>query len=153
MKNKISYIVFISSSVLTGVISALLTKDNMNIYNTVNTPPLSPPGFLFPIVWTVLYILMGVSAARVYIANSNNWSGALSVWAMQLAFNFFWSIFFFNLQAFLFSFIWLVLLLAFILLMIFLFYKYDRIASLIQIPYFLWVTFAGYLNFSIYLLN
>ncbi len=153
MKNKLNYIVFISVSVLTGLFSALLTKNNMNIYDTINTPPLSPPGFLFPIVWTILYILMGVSAARVYSANSNKWCCALTVWSIQLAVNFFWSILFFNFQAFLLSFIWLVLLLILIVIMIFLFYKIDKVAGLIQIPYFLWVTFAGYLNFSIYLLN
>ena len=153
MKNKINYFVFISVSVLTGLFSALLTRNNMNIYDTINTPPLSPPGFLFPIVWTILYILMGVSAARVYTANKNNWSVSLTVWSIQLAVNFFWSILFFNFQAFLLSFIWLVLLLILIMTMIILFYKDDKTAGLIQIPYFLWVTFAGYLNFAIYLLN
>ena len=153
MKNKLNYIVFISVSVLTGLFSALLTRNNMNIYDTINTPPLSPPGFLFPFVWTILYILMGVSAARVYTANKNKWSVSLTVWSIQLAVNFFWSILFFNFQAFLLSFIWLVLLLILIMTMIILFYKADKTAGLIQIPYFLWVTFAGYLNFAIYLLN
>ncbi len=153
MKNKLNYIVFITVAVLTGLLSALLTRDNMNIYDTINTPPLSPPGFLFPIVWTALYILMGVSAARVYSANYNQWNCALTVWTVQLAVNFVWSIIFFNLQAFLFSFIWLVVLLALIVLMIFAFHKTDKIAAYLQIPYLLWVTFAGYLNFSIFLLN
>lgn len=153
MRKKRNYIVFISVAVLTGFLSALLTRNNMNIYDTINTPPLSPPGLLFPVVWTVLYILMGVSAARVYSANFNQWNGALTVWAVQLIVNFVWSIIFFNYQAFLFSFIWLILLLALIVLMIFSFRKTDKTAAYLQIPYLLWVTFAGYLNFSIYLLN
>ena len=119
MRKKLNYIVFISVAVLTGLLSALLTRNNMNIYDTINTPPLSPPGFLFPVVWTILYILMGVSAARVYSANFNQWNSALTVWAVQLMVNFVWSIIFFNYQAFLFSFIWLILLLALIVLMIF----------------------------------
>jgi len=125
----------------------------MNIYDKINTPPLSPPGLLFPIVWTILYVLIGISAARVFTANKNKWCCSLTVWSVQLGVNFFWSIFFFNLQAFLLSFIWLVLLLALIVLMIFKFYKTDKIAAYIQIPYLVWVTFAGYLNFSIFLLN
>lgn len=153
MKNKKNYVLFISVSVLTGLISALLTRNNMNIYDKISTPPLSPPGILFPIVWTILYILMGISAARIYTANNNKWSSSLSVWSVQLIVNFLWSILFFNYQAFLLSFIWLVLLLILIMIMIILFYKIDKAAGLIQIPYFLWVTFAGYLNFAIYLLN
>lgn len=153
MKNKINYVLFISVSVLTGLLSALLTRNNMNIYDKISTPPLSPPGILFPIVWTILYILMGISAARIYTENNNKWSSSLSVWSVQLIVNFLWSILFFNYQAFLLSFIWLVLLLILIVIMIFLFYKTDKAAGLIQIPYFLWVTFAGYLNFAIYLLN
>lgn len=153
MKNKKNYVLFISVAVLTGLISALLTRNNMNIYDKISTPPLSPPGILFPIVWTILYILMGISAARIYTANNNKWSRSLSVWSVQLIVNFLWSILFFNYQAFLLSFIWLVILLILIMTMIILFYKNDKTAGLIQIPYFLWVTFAGYLNFAIYLLN
>lgn len=153
MKNKKNYVLFISVSVLTGVLSALLTRNNMNIYDKISTPPLSPPGILFPIVWTILYILMGISAARIYTANNNKWSSSLSVWSVQLIVNFLWSILFFNYQTFLLSFIWLVILLILIMIMIILFYKIDKAAGLIQIPYFLWVTFAGYLNFAIYLLN
>ncbi len=153
MNKKISYAAFISAALLTGIISALLTMKNMNIYDLVTTPPLSPPSLLFPIVWTILYVLMGVSATRIYISNRYQWNSSLTIWALQLVINFFWSIIFFNYKAFLFSFIWLLLLLITITVMIFLFYKKDKTAAYIQVPYFLWVTFAGYLNFSIYLLN
>lgn len=153
MKNKFIYAFFIIVSLATGALSAFITMDSMNIYSTVETPPLSPPSILFPIVWTILYILMGISAARIYIANGKTWSTSLNVWAAQLFVNFLWSIIFFNMQAFLFAFVWLLLLLALIVTMIVLFYKQDKIAAYLQIPYLIWVTFAGYLNLGIYLLN
>lgn len=153
MKNKFIYLIFMVVSISTGGISAILTRGNMDIYDRITMPPLSPPSILFPIVWTVLYLLMGISAARIYIENNKKWSNALTVWSAQLFLNFVWSILFFNLHAFLFSFIWLIALLILIVVMIIKFFKYDRISSYLQIPYLLWVTFAGYLNFAIYLLN
>ena len=88
-----------------GFIISLFTRDAMSKFSSFNQPPLAPPAWLFPVAWTILYILMGVSAARVYSANFNQWNGALTVWAVQLMVNFVWSIIFFNYQAFLFSFI------------------------------------------------
>ena len=152
MKKKRIYAFFIGVSLAIGIAAALLTSGNMDIYNSIKTPPLSPPSILFPIVWSALYILMGISAARVFIAK-NNGNTALAVWSAQLAVNFFWSIIFFNFQAFLFAFIWLLILWLLIIIMIFLFKKSDKIAAYLQLPYLLWVTFAGYLNFAIYLLN
>ncbi len=153
MKNRNIYFFFIAVALLVGGISALISGSSMDLYAEINRPALSPPGILFPIVWTVLYILMGVSAARIYIANEKQWDTSLTVWAVQLAVNFFWSIIFFNLRAFLFAFIWLILLWVLIIAMIILFNKRDKIAAYLQIPYLIWVTFAGYLTFSIYLLN
>ncbi len=152
MKIKNPYLFFILTALFVGGFSAIITMNNMDIYGSILTPPLSPPGFLFPVVWTILYILMGVSAALVYTSDGK-WNTALTVWCIQLGFNFLWSILFFNLKAFLFSFIWLVALLALIVTMIIMFNKYSKPASYLQIPYLLWVVFAGYLNFSIYLLN
>mgnify|MGYP005611330479 CR=1 FL=1 len=153
MKNRNIYFFFMAVSLLIGAVSSLITSENMSIYSSVETPALSPPSVIFPIVWTFLFTLMGISAARIYIASDNKWNISLTVWAAQLAVNFVWSIIFFNYQAFLFAFIWLILLWTLILAMIILFYRRDKIASLLQIPYFLWVTFAGYLTISIYLLN
>ncbi len=153
MKNRNIYIFFIAIALLTGGLSALLTSGNMDLYSRIQSPPLAPPGILFPIVWTILYILMGISASRVYIANNKNWNTSLTIWTVQLAINFLWSIIFFNLQAFLFAFLWLLLLWTLIILMIFMFYKQDKLAAYLQIPYLIWVTFAGYLSLSIYLLN
>ena len=153
MKKRNIYIFFIAISLLTGVLSALITRSNMDIFDTVLKPPLTPPAVVFPVVWTILFTLMGISAARIYINNENKWNYSLTVWSIQLTVNFIWSIIFFNLQAFLFAFIWLLLLWVLILFMIILFYRQDKLAGLLQIPYLIWVTFAGYLTLSIYLLN
>lgn len=155
-KNIKTYAVFILIALLTGALSAFLTRGNMNIYMEINNPPLSPPGYLFPIVWGVLYVLMGISSATVYIKSKEQPSGqktGLGVYFLQLAVNFLWSIIFFNLRAFLFSFIWIILLWILIIIMILRFYKISPFAALLQIPYLLWVTFAAYLNLAIYLIN
>ncbi len=156
MKNKAkTYIVGILIPIAVGALSALITRGSMDLYSSVKAPPLAPPAILFPIVWTVLYALMGVGSAIVYSSGSSSEgkSRALLVYSLQLIVNFFWSIIFFNKRAFLLSFTWLVLLWILILAMILSFRKLNRVAALIQIPYLIWVTFAGYLNLAIYLLN
>ncbi len=156
-KGKIkSYVIAIIIPLLVGGLSALITGGSMDIYETFEKPSLAPPAIVFPIVWTVLFILMGVSSALVFNSKSateaerNN---ALIIYAFQLLVNFFWSIIFFNFQAFLFAFVWILLLWALIILMIFKFYKINKTAALLQIPYFLWVTFAAYLTLTVYFLN
>jgi tryptophan-rich sensory protein len=139
-----------------GGFSAFLTRDNMNIYEEINTPPLSPPGFLFPVVWTILYVLMGVSSAFIWLNRSEDKDTAdkgLLYYAVSLFFNFVWSLLFFNLQAYGFAFFWLLGLWALIILMIVSFAKIDKPSAYLQIPYFLWVTFAAYLNFMVWRLN
>ncbi len=139
-----------------GLLASLLTMGNMDIYRNINKPPLAPPSILFPIVWTILYALMGISSAMVYNADGTQKlqkQNALYVYFAQLAANFFWSIIFFNLQSFLLSFIVILILWLLILLMIIKFEEINRIAGLLQIPYLIWVTFAAYLNLAIYLLN
>ncbi len=154
MQNKTKiYIASTAISLIVGSISAILTSGSMDIYSSLKTPALSPPAIVFPIVWTVLFALMGISAAKIYIANGRRIDSALLIYAAQLAVNFAWSLIFFNGRYFLFAFIWLILLWALILTMIIKFSKADKSAALLQIPYLLWVTFAGYLNFGIYLLN
>jgi len=148
------YIISILLSLGVGVLSALLTRNNMNIYEKITRPPLSPPSSLFPIVWTILFILMGIGSAIIYEKRDEaNVQPALNTYILQLIFNFLWSIIFFNLQNYLFAFLWLILLWLLIIRMIRLFYAVSPTAALIQIPYLLWVTFAGYLNLMIYILN
>lgn len=136
-----------------GGLSALLTMGSMEVYGNLNQPPLSPPGFLFPIVWTILFILMGISSYLIFVSDDRNKTKALIIYAVQLVFNFVWSLIFFNMQSYLFAFIWLVILWALIIVMIVSFWKISKPAALLQIPYLLWVTFAGYLNLGVYLLN
>ena len=138
-----------------GILAGLLTRDATAIYaNTINKPPLAPPAVVFPIVWTILYALMGIGAARVAISpNRDPEDIALNLFVIQLIVNFFWSFFFFNAQAFGFAAIWLVLLWVLVLLMIIAFWKVDRLAAWLQIPYLIWLTFAAYLNFAVFLLN
>lgn len=136
-----------------GALAGYLTKDSMTIYQQLEKPALSPPGWVFPVVWTILYILMGISAYLIYVSDSVEKDRAINLYVLQLFLNFSWSIIFFNMEAYLFAFVVLVLLWIIIFLMIRSFYEINKIAGLLQIPYLLWVTFAGYLNLSIYLLN
>ena len=157
MWNKIRhYVISVAIALGVGGLSALLTSGNMDIYSRIEQPPLAPPPILFPIVWTILYVLMGISAAMIYEEKDrkpDEVRNALTVYGISLFFNFFWSIIFFNMQAYLFAFVWLVALWALILLTIIKYYRIKPIAAYLQIPYLLWVTFAGYLNFAIYILN
>lgn len=150
------YIVSIAIALGIGGLSAFLIRDNLYLYAVINKPAFSPPAFLFPIVWTILYILMGISSARIWLQRDNysyEVMDSLLTYALQLILNFFWPIIFFNMRTFLFSFIWIVVLWTSILKMIFKFSVLDKTAACLNIPYVLWVTFAGYLNFMIYLLN
>ncbi len=153
MKKIIPLIVSILISLGVGALSALFTMNSMELYKDLIKPSLSPPGWVFPVVWTILFILMGISAYLVYLSDSPYRNSALRIYALQLVVNFFWSIIFFNYEMYLFSFIWLLLLVILIVLMIISFSKVNKTAEYLQIPYLLWVIFAGYLNFSIYLLN
>ncbi len=140
--------------VLTGALSALLSG-GMSNFSDLRKPPLSPPGWLFPVVWTILYLMMGFASYLVYTAKAPTYkkNSALLFYGIQLFFNFFWSIFFFRFEAYLFSFIWLIALWLLIIITLVKFYGVRKSAGLLLIPYLLWVTFAAYLNFAIYLLN
>ena len=138
-----------------GGLAALLTGGGMDTFETLNQPPLSPPGWLFPVVWTILYILMGIASYLTLTSGGSVKSirNAILLYAIQLAFNFLWPIFFFGLSAYLFAFVWLVVLWLLILATTVSFYRLSNIAGRLMIPYLAWVTFAGYLNLGIYLLN
>lgn len=147
------YIVFVLTTVAVGALSALITGSDMDIYSQILKPPLSPPTILFPVVWSLLYVLMGISFAAVYKKNGNFFNQAAKIYVVQLAVNFFWSIIFFKMRAFVFAFVWIVLLLILIVRMIYLFYKIQPIAAYLQIPYLIWVSFATYLTLAIAILN
>lgn len=147
------YVISVAIALLTGAASALLSGDMGAFYDSLNKPPLAPPAFLFPIVWTVLYVLMGLSSGDVYKRGGRRAKKALCVYGFQLFVNFFWSILFFRFQALLPAFIWLILLWILVLMMIYEFSKISERAANLQIPYLLWITFAGYLNFMFYIWN
>lgn len=136
-----------------GILAAILTLDSSAVYSGLTKPPLSPPAWLFPVVWTVLYILMGISAYIIYQSDDDYKYVALAIYGVQLIFNFLWSIIYFNIGNVLFAFVWLVMLWMLIVAMIISFAQVNKTAALLQIPYLLWVTFAGYLNLALYLLN
>ena len=138
-----------------GAFSGWLSGDGMKIYEeTVAQPPLSPPSLLFPIVWGILYALMGISAARIYLSPpSKNRSRGLNLFIAQLILNFFWSLIFFNIQAFGFAFLWLLVLWGLVFWMILVFHRTDPLAAKLQIPYLLWCCFAAVLNFGVWWLN
>ena len=149
------YIISALIALAVGGLSALLSMDEMAAYNSsVVKPPLTPPGWVFGVVWTILYALMGISAARIWLSkDSTAKSKGLNLYVAQLIVNFFWSLIFFNAQAFGFAFFWLLLLWALVLLMILQFNKVDKKAALLQIPYLIWLTFAAYLSFGVWIMN
>lgn len=153
MKKFKPFIVSIIIAIGVGALGGIITSKGMPAYDQLIKPGLTPPPSAFPIAWSILYILMGISAAMIWQSTSAKRDSALSIYAIQLAFNAIWSFLFFGFQAYLFSFIWLVLLWLMVLIMIIKFYQIRPIAGLIQIPYLLWLTFAGYLNFMIWHLN
>ena len=156
MKIKWKYLIpAVLIPLLVGALSAFLTRGAMMSFDMVQKPPLSPPGWLFPVVWTVLYILMGVASYVIFTSAATDEikNGALAVYSLQLVFNFFWSIIFFGFEQYLFAFIWLLVLWILILVTIIRFYEISKVAAYLLIPYLVWVTFAAYLNLGIYLLN
>lgn len=136
-----------------GLLSALLTNGKMELYASLNQPKFAPPAILFPIVWTLLYLMMGTAAYLIAQSTSPNRKPALAVYYLQLLFNFFWTLLFFLWQWYLAAFVWLLLLIILILAVIVLAAPASKAAAWLLVPYLLWTIFAGYLNLGIYLLN
>ena len=146
MKRLIKYIL---TTLGLGSLPALFVK--FNEYKNVIKPPLSPPGVLFPIVWTILFILMGISIYRV--TNNSDNKNLVILYYAQLIVNALWTPIFFGLNSYLFAFIWLLLLLILVVIMTIKFYNVDKTSAYLLIPYIIWLLFAGYLNLGVYLLN
>ena len=137
-----------------GGLAALLSG-GMGSYKVMNQPPLSPPGWVFPVVWTILYLLMGEASYRVLTSGEDMVliRSALKVYAVQLALNFIWPLVFFGAQMYLLAFFILIALWIAIFITLRRFSAIDETAGNLLLPYLLWVTFAGYLNFGVFLLN
>ena len=149
-----TFIILLVIPLVVGTLSGMLFSAG-DEYGAMVKPALSPPSWVFPVVWTILFALMGISSYLVYSADADGHDikSALIVYGLQLAVNFFWPLFFFKLGIYLFAFIWLLLLWVLVLVMIIKFKNIRKWAGYLQIPYILWLTFAGYLNFAVYLLN
>jgi tryptophan-rich sensory protein len=159
LKDKIEWKTLIKNlaiPLLVGVISGFLRKDaNKEFTATAVQPIFTPPGWVFPVAWTILYILMGVSAYLIETTdyNTGKKNRALITYYLSLIFNFFWSFIFFTFRQYLFAFIWLLVLLALVLTYTVKYFKINKTAGLLNIPYIVWLVFAGIINFSVYLLN
>lgn len=155
MKNWKPYALGILLAEAVGALSGWLSRQGMEYFRTaVTRPPLSPPDWVFPLVWGILYALMGIGAARIYLSPpSPVRSKGLNLYVLQLIVNFFWSPIFFNAQAYFFAFLWLMLLWTLVFCMTLLFYQTDVIAAKLQIPYRIWLIFAAYLNLGVWYLN
>ena len=150
-----TYLLWILLAEAVGGLAGWLTREDVKIYtDSIAQPPLSPPPLVFPVAWTILYALMGIGAARVSLApDGPRQSRALAVFGLQLGMNFLWSILFFKFQRFGLALVWLIALWGAILWMASAFSRVDKAAARLQIPYLVWVAFAGYLNLGVWVLN
>lgn len=147
-----SLIINILVPVLLGALVGFLSGSS-NGYEDMIQPSFAPPGIVFPIVWTILYTLMGISSYLIYQTNDSSKDKALFIYYLQLAVNLLWSFIFFNFRLYFLAFLWIILLIVLVVMMIMRFLPISKIAGYLQIPYLLWISFAAVLNFSIYLLN
>lgn len=152
IKRNKTVLAWVFLTLLSGGLSALFSG-SFDIYETYNKPPLAPPAILFPIVWTILYILMGVAAGRVAVSSDLDSDKALKLYILQLAINVIWPVIFFRFEAFKFACVWL----AFLIIVVFATYKsfraIDKTASFLLLPYIVWLLFAFYLNLGFVALN
>ncbi len=155
VKKVFSFVFMLFIPLGVGFVASKLAPESGQIYSTLTLPPLAPPGYVFGIVWTVIYVLMGISAYLVTQENVHSVQKrkALVLYFLQLTINFFWTFFFFTIGLRLFALLWLVLLLSVLAYCMQVFRKISRSAFLLLLPYFIWGLFAAYLNLGIYILN
>ncbi|MCT4618102.1 MAG: tryptophan-rich sensory protein [Marinisporobacter sp.] len=154
-RNLFALIVFIFIPQLVGILSGFLTRGSSDAYQNLIQPSFAPPGWVFPIVWVILYLLMGIASYRIWMlgGEKKEVKNALFYYGLQLVFNFFWSILFFGVGLRGLAFIELLVLFVLIIITTMKFYRLDKTAGYLMIPYILWVAFAAILNFSIWQLN
>ena len=148
------YVGFSALALLVGGLSSMITQGQMEAFSALRQPPLSPPGWVFPVAWTILYLLMGVGMAIVWRnSDGERRRRAVTIWGVQLAANFLWPLLFFLWQLRLLSLVWLAVLLILVANMTSEFEKTSVTAARLQIPYLLWLLFAAYLNLGVWILN
>lgn len=141
--------------ILGGSIVGYLNRNAMSTYEALKKPFFNPPAIVFPIVWTILYVMMGIAAYRIFMKNRQGVddNGGYFYYLVQLLINFLWSFIFFTFRLYGVSFIVIIILFILILITLIKFIKVDKIAGLLLVPYLIWVFFAGILNFFIWMLN
>ncbi|AKL96089.1 tryptophan-rich sensory protein [Clostridium aceticum] len=151
----VGFIIAIAIPLAVGSLSSFFTRDTMQQYQNLIQPSFAPPGWVFPVVWTILYVLMGIASYRIYSLGFKDpqVKSALLFYAAQLFVNFFWTIIFFRFEQRGFALVWLILLWVLIVITTAKFYRLDKIAGYLMVPYILWVSFAGLLNYSVWQLN
>lgn len=152
----ITFLICLAIPLLIGFIGSQFTMESVKTwYLTINRPSFNPPNWVFAPVWTTLYVLMGIASFRVWQRRKNaewfHW--AVIIYVVQLIFNLMWSFIFFELHQIGFALIEIILLLLLIIINAFIFYRFDKLAAWLFLPYFLWVSFATYLTYSIFILN
>ena len=152
--NYLSLFVSLLISLGTGALSGFITRNDTKVFfEVIEKAPLTPPAVVFPVVWTILFALMGVGVWLVWEKECKYRTLSISLFSLQLVFNFFWSIIFFKFMELDIAFLWLIILWLEVIAMTVAFYKCSKKAGLLQIPYIIWLTFAAYLNFAICTLN
>ena len=146
-------IISILISLGVGVVAGLITRESIAAYSAINKPVFAPPSWLFPAVWTLLYILMGISAYLVSGSQCADKQNAIKLYALQLGVNFLWPIIFFSFKLYFVAFVWILLLWVLIIAMILKFYRCNKASAYLQIPYLLWVTFATVLTYAVANIN
>lgn len=155
LRNILRIAIFIAIPLLVGGLSGFLTQNSREFYAALEKPFLSPPGYVFPIIWTILYVLIGIASYLIYRQgfSKDYVRDALKYYAISLLLSFIWPLVFFRLQMPLTAFWVLLLLWLFTGIAVAKFYRISHTAGLLMIPYWLWITFAGYLNLAVWLLN
>ncbi len=138
---------------VSGALSWLVVSDAASSYGELALPPLSPPAWVFPAVWTVLYIMTGIASLRIYSSADPDRTNALYLFYIQLAVNVIWPFIFFGLCQYLVAFLWIILLWLLVLDTTVTFGNIDRNSGFLLIPYILWISFAAYLNLAVFFLN
>lgn len=145
-------IFYIGITLLIGSLPSFFIKIS-DTYKSLNKPPLSPPGIIFPIVWTILYILSGISIYRIMMSSNEHKNEAKLIYFIQLIVNACWTPIFFYFQEYFLAFLWIIMLILLVVTMLLIFFKIDKISAYLNIPYLIWLLFACYLNFGVYILN